>query len=218
MKIKKTALATLIATLAIFTAFIDSSKNYSTEEIFLTSEYKVDPLKSNLVWSASKVGGEHTGTVKLNKGTLHFDGQKLKSGSFVINMTTIDDTDIKNESMNEKLVGHLKSDDFFSVEKFPTAEFKITKASIISNAGNGNPNYNITGDLTIKGITNPVTFPAMVKITGNNAQASAKIEIDRTKWDIKYRSGLLGTAADKIIYDNFYIDLNIVAGKEVASN
>lgn len=180
-------------------------------------ELKADAAKSKVNWTATKVGGEHTGTVKLANGILKVEGNKLKGGSFALDMTTIEDTDITNASMNEKLTNHLKSDDFFSVEKNPTSTFKITKAAPIANAKAGSPNYNITGDLTIKGITHPISFPATVKISGDMAEASAKVEVNRIKWDIKYRSGLLGTAADKIIYDNFIIDFNIVAGKSVAA-
>ncbi len=126
------------------------------------------------------------------------ENSKLVGGNFTLDLTTIEDTDLTNASMNEKLVGHLKSEDFFSVEKHPTSTFKITKSEIIPNAKKGSHNYIITGDITKKDITHSITFPAAVSFNGNTAQATAKIEIDRTKWDIKYRSGFLGTAADKL--------------------
>ncbi|QNF33328.1 YceI family protein [Adhaeribacter swui] len=174
---------------------------------------EVDPAASTLGWSAKKVGGQHNGTVKISKGSLQVNGKKLVGGSFVMDMTSITDLDITNEEFNKKLTGHLKSDDFFSVEKNPTSTFKITKVAPISGAKAGDPNYTVTGDLTIKGITNPVTFPATVKTDGANAEATAKIEIDRIKYDIKFRSSMLGTAADKIIDDIFVMDVKLVAGK-----
>lgn len=178
----------------------------------------VDPAKSVLTWTAKKVGGQHTGTVKVANGTLMVKSNKLTGGTFTIDMTSITDTDITNAGMNAKLTGHLKSEDFFSVEKYPTASFKITKAAPMAKAKAGEANYKITGDLTIKGITHAITFPATVNLTGDNAQASAKIEVDRTKYDIKYRAAIIGTAADKIIDDNFTIDLKLQAGKsETAS-
>ena len=173
----------------------------------------VDPAASSLAWTAKKVGGQHNGTVQLAKGTLNLNGNKLAGGSFVMDMTSIKDVDITNEGMNQKLTGHLKSEDFFSVEKNPTATFTISKVNPIAKAKAGQPNYTVTGNLTIKGITNPITFPATVKVNGDAAEALAKIEIDRTKWDIKYRSGLIGTAADKIIDDTFTLDVKLVAGK-----
>lgn len=172
----------------------------------------VDPANSSLNWTAKKFGGQHNGTVKLAKGTLSVNGKKLVGGSFTMDMTSITDVDITNADFNKKLTDHLRSEDFFSVEKNPTSTFKITKATPIANAKAGEANYNITGDLTIKGISNAVSFPATVKLNGNNAEAVAKIEIDRTKYDIKYRSALLGTAADKIIDDTFTIDVKLVAG------
>ena len=120
--------------------------------------------------------------------------------------------------MNAKLTGHLKSEDFFSVEKHPTSTFTLTKVAPIVKAKAGQPNYTVTGNLSIKGITHPVTFPAVVKLSGDNAEATAKFEVDRTKWDIKYRAAIIGTAADKIIDDNFTIDLKIVAGKSAANS
>jgi polyisoprenoid-binding protein YceI len=171
-----------------------------------------------LTWNAKKVGGEHTGIVKLAKGTLEVKSNKLTGGAFTMDMTSITDTDITNEGMNAKLTGHLKSEDFFSVEKNPTSTFTITKVEPVAKAKAGEANYKITGNLTIKGITHAVTFPATVNLTENSAQASAKIEIDRTKYDIKYRAAIIGTAADKIIDDVFTIDLKLVAGKsETAS-
>jgi len=172
----------------------------------------VNTAGSTMTWNAKKFGGEHTGTVQLASGSLEVNGRKLMGGSFEIDMTSITDTDITNPEFNAKLTNHLKSEDFFSAEKHPVATFKITKATPISKAQAGAPNYTITGDLTIKGITNAITFPATVKTDGKTAEAAAKIALDRTKWDIKYRSGMLGTAADKIIDDTFTIDLKLKAG------
>jgi polyisoprenoid-binding protein YceI len=175
---------------------------------------QVDPAKSSMVWTAKKVGGEHTGNVKIAKGVLSVDGKKLTGGSFDMDMTSMNNTDITNESFNAKLVNHLKSEDFFHVEKHPTSTFQITKAEPIAGAKAGEPNYTITGDLTIKGITHSISFPATVSVTGDKAEATAKIDLDRTKWDIKYRAAIIGTAADKIIDDNFTIDLKVVADKK----
>lgn len=177
----------------------------------------VNTAASTMTWNAKKFGGEHTGTVQLANGTLDVNGRKLVGGSFEIDMTSITDTDITNPEFNKKLTDHLKSEDFFSVDKNPVSTFKITKVTPVAKPKAGAPNYTITGDLTIKGITNAITFPATVKIDGKSAEADAKVELDRTKWDIKYRSGLLGTAADKVIDDTFTIDLKLKAGAATQS-
>ncbi|WP_128544330.1 YceI family protein [Larkinella soli] len=173
-----------------------------------TTTYSVDTEKSTLVWNAKKVGGEHTGNMKLSKGEITANGNKLTGGTFVADVTTL--TENKN---NERVVNHLKSDDFFAVEKNPTATFKITKVTPIANAKAGEPNYTVTGDMTIKGNTNPLTFPAVVKITNEDVEASAQLEVNRIPFDIKYRAAIIGTAADKIIDDNFTLDLKLFAKK-----
>ena len=178
----------------------------------------VDVSKSTMQWTAKKVTGQHNGTVKLSGGALQVKGSKLAGGTFSMDMTSITVSDITDPSGNAKLTGHLKSEDFFSVEKHPASTFTITKAAPVAGAKTGEPNYTITGNLTIKGITHPITFPATVKINGNAAEATARLEVDRTKWDIKYRAAIIGTVADKVIEDNFTIDLKIVAGtSETAS-
>jgi polyisoprenoid-binding protein YceI len=213
MKISKLLAGALAIALLTNTPAVNALNDPGKTNVAKASALTVDPAKSTMTWQAKKVGGEHMGNVKISKGVINIDADKLVGGNFVMDMTSITDTDITNETFNKKLVDHLKSEDFFSVEKHPNSTFKITKVAPIANAKAGEANYTITGDLTIKGITNPVTFPATVKVSGNNAEATAKFDIDRTKWDIKYRAAIIGTAADKIIEDTFTIDLKVVAGK-----
>ncbi|SNZ01975.1 YceI family protein [Flagellimonas pacifica] len=149
--------------------------------------------KSTVTWKAYKVGGSHTGTINLKSGALEFDGEKLVGGEFIVDMTTINTTDLQGDYKN-KLDGHLKSDDFFSTAANPTATLVFTKVE-----QNENNLYDVTGDLTIKGITKSIRFD--VSIDGNKATATLKV--DRIKYDIKYKSGIIGTAKDKLIHDNF---------------
>lgn len=176
--------------------------------------YSVDASQSSIRWKAKKVGGEHIGIVKVANGQLNVDGAKIMGGTFVADMKSMRDVD-KGESnpFNERLVNHLKSDDFFSVEKHPTSTFKITSAKSIKGAKAGEPNYTIGGDLMIKGTTRPQTFPAVVTISGDAVQATASFMVNRLDYDIKYRAAIIGTAADKIIDDTFLLDLKIVANK-----
>ncbi|GAB3891551.1 YceI family protein [Larkinella knui] len=180
----------------------------SEKTIAKTVTYAVDTEQSTVVWNAKKVGGEHTGNIKLSKGEFVFNGNKLTAGNFTADMTTLSEN--KN---SERVVNHLKGDDFFSVEKNPTAAFKITKLDAISGAKTGEANYNVTGDLTIKGTTNPITFPAVVKVSGDAVEATAKLVVNRLAYDIKYRAAVIGTAADKIIEDTFSLDLKLVGKK-----
>lgn len=174
----------------------------------------VDTQKSTLNWVAKKVTGEHNGTVGITKGSLTVDGLKLVGGNFDIDMNSIKVLDLTDAGYNGKLVQHLKADDFFNVEKYPTAKFNITKVVPIAGAKVGEPNFTITGDLTIREKSNPVTFPATVAIKGGSVSAAAKIVVDRSKYDVKFRSkSFFQDLGDKMIYDEFELTTNLVAGK-----
>lgn len=167
----------------------------------------VSKTESQVRWEASKVTGTHWGFVPLKNATLDYSGGKIKGGSFdmdMVNLTVEDLTDAKSKG---NLTGHLKSDDFFSVEKFNTSSFKITEAK----SSNGT-DYTITGNLTIKGITQKVSFPAKATVAGKKITATGQITFDRTKFDIKFRSGnYFEDLADKMIYDEVKLDVKLVA-------
>jgi polyisoprenoid-binding protein YceI len=171
------------------------------------STYKADPTKSTLVWTGKKVTGSHTGNIKLASGSLAMDGEKITAGTFEMDLSSMTCTDLTDKGYNDKLIGHLKSDDFFSTAKFPKAIFVLDKAT-----SKGNGNYDVTGKLTIKGITKDISFPVTVKTLAKTLTATAKIVIDRTKYDIKYGSGsFFDNLGDKAIDNDFTIDLNLIA-------
>lgn len=161
---------------------------------------KIDASKSGINWVGKKVTGEHSGTVNFKEGALVFKGKKVTGGNFTVDMTSLTATDLTGE-WKQKLDGHLKADDFFGTEKFKTATLKFTK---IVDKGNGV--YGVTADLTIKGITNPVSFDLTVK--GNTATTAFKV--DRTKYGIKYNSkSFFESIGDKAIYDDFELTVNL---------
>lgn len=167
----------------------------------------VDAAKSTINWNAKKVTGEHSGTIKISKGEVSVDKGKLVGGSFDIDMASIVCTDLTDAGYNGKLIGHLKSDDFFSVAKHGTANLTVTKA--VAKGGNS---YELTGDLTIKGIKQAITFPATFDAKAGTGTATVKV--DRTKYDIKYGSkSFFASIGDKAIDDEFTLTVNIVAGK-----
>ncbi|MFN3269431.1 MAG: YceI family protein, partial [Candidatus Kapaibacteriota bacterium] len=142
------------------------------------------------------------------------DGNKITSGEFEVDMTSIRNEDLKDKDLNAKLVGHLKSDDFFSVAKFPTAKFVITHSTPLKASKAGEPNIAITGKMTIKGITQTISFPATIKADGNKITAKATLELDRTKFDVRYGSGsFFDNLGDNVIYDNFTLELNLTFSK-----
>lgn len=155
---------------------------------------KVDVSKSTINWTGKKVTGQHEGTVNLKDGKLIFKGKKLAGGVFTVNMTTLTSTDLTGEYLG-KLNGHLKSEDFFGTEKFPTST--LVFKNVVAKANNV---YTVTGNLTIKGITKPIVFD--LATTANSA--STKFKVDRTKYDIKYGSGsIFDNLGDKAISDDF---------------
>ena len=169
--------------------------------------YSVKPSESKVEWVGKKVTGQHNGTVAVKSGNLVVKSGELKGGEFVIDMTTLTSTDLEGE-YQQKLNGHLKSDDFFGVEKYPTSKFKITKVE--PKGGNGR--YVVTGDMTIKSTTKPVTFDAQLVQNGDAVIAVADIIIDRSEYDVRYGSGsFFDDLGDKTIYDDFTLSVNIVS-------
>lgn len=189
---------------------LTSDKNSGTAASNTGKKLALSTGDSKLEWVGKKVTGQHNGTVDISSGELFIDNGNLTGGSFDISFGTIKVLDLQDSEMNEKLTGHLKSDDFFSADKFPTGKFVLTSVTPLSNGTENN--YTIGGNLTIKGITQPVSFPATVKINGDVVSAKADFKIDRTLWDVKFRSGkFYENLGDKLIDDQIELKLSISA-------
>ena len=159
----------------------------------------IDITESNIIWKGKKILGTHTGTINLKEGFLEMEGDILIGGKFIVDMTSITVTDLEGEYKG-KLEGHLKSDDFFGIKNHPTATLLVNKAT-----KNGNI-YDVTGDITIKGITHPIYF----EIEMGSTAATANLIIDRTKFGIRYGSGSFSDdLGDKAISDKFTLDVNL---------
>lgn len=185
----------LSAAIVLFMAF--------TKPVIKTETFKVDTELSSIDWIGRKVTGQHTGKIKIESGEILMSGNSVKGGSFVMDMTSM-------TSDNARLTGHLKTDDFFSVEKHPASKFVITK---VTSAGK--ERVNITGDLTIKGITESITFPASVKKQDGAVVAVAKnVLVNRAKFDVRYGSkSFFNDIGNKAIEDDFELGINLVAKK-----
>lgn len=163
---------------------------------------KINLEKSKINWVGKKVTGEHSGTINFSSGTLVFAKKQLKGGVFVADMTSLTVTDLQPGKGKEGLEKHLKNDDFFGTDKHKEAKLEFRTI-----AKNSDGTYNVTADLTIKGITAPVSFKMTVK--GNTASTAFKV--DRTKYDIKYASGnFFQNLGDKTINDEFDLTVNLV--------
>jgi len=178
----------------------------------MSQNYQVDNANSQVKWTGEKILGKHYGTINIKVGSLMMKNNKM-TGVFDIDMNTIVSEDLKGDKASfDKLIGHLKSDDFFSVAKNPTATFNLRKADKYNPRKGENFNYMLTGDLTIKGITNEIRFPAKIELNDKNLIANADFTIDRTKWNVRYGSGsFFDNLGDKAIYDDIKFELLIKA-------
>ena len=174
--------------------------------------YKVDTKKSKVIWTGSKIGGRHEGTVKIKSGTITFNKNGYLSGAeIIVDMTTIECTDLKDKELNQKLVNHLKSADFFEVDKYPEAKFVITKPDRRLNQ-----DYMVIGKLTIKDKVSEVKVPTTLIFDKDNKSFTTTVSLvfDRTKHDIKYGSEkFFKNLGDKAIYDEVDLLVEIHASK-----
>ena len=160
----------------------------------------VNTESSTVKWKGEKVTGFHEGLINIKAANLTFDNDELTGGEVVIDMSTINCTDLSGPYKN-KLEEHLNSDDFFNVKDYPLSTLKITECTKLNNN-----KYNVVANLTIKDVTEKIEFETELK----NNIATAEINIDRTKFDIKYSSGsFFKNLGDKMIYDDFSISVNI---------
>ncbi|SEM25611.1 Polyisoprenoid-binding protein YceI [Maribacter orientalis] len=184
---KKTILS--IALVAVFGLTASASAPNEDEK------KPVKVSESTVTWKGYKVTGEHNGSINLKSGFLEMKGKKLIGGEFVVDMTSLTCNDLEAGQGKEKLEGHLKSADFFGVDANPNSKLVFTSVKAMNENS-----YTATGDLTIKGITKPVT----VVVSMFENKATATIKVDRTKYDIKYGSGsFFDDLGDKAIYDEF---------------
>ncbi|MFP5437835.1 MAG: YceI family protein [Bacteroidia bacterium] len=170
--------------------------------------YTIDTRQSSILWKGSMVVGTnaHTGYIYMSGGTLFTDEGKIVGGTAKVDMNTIED---EAHSRENGLVDHLKSADFFEVAKYPDATFTFTKDALKNTEKS-----TITGNLTIKGITHPVAFPAKIEVTNGVVTAAGRLIIDRTQWNVLYQSGkFYDLLADQTMSDAIEFDIKIIAKK-----
>lgn len=179
--------------------------------------YSVNSEATKLAWIGSKVtGDQHNGTINVSEGTIKMEGGNLTAGEFTIDMTSIKDLDLPaDDEYNAKLVGHLKSPDFFGVEAHPTASFVITGVEAVE--GEGPITHNIKGNLTIKGITKEISIPTAVSVGDGTFNAEATFSFDRAQFDVQYGSGsFFENLGDKTINDEIKLEMVLVANANAA--
>jgi polyisoprenoid-binding protein YceI len=169
----------------------------------------IDTSRSEVGWAGKSVSDTHTGKVKFSKVNLMFQNGRLSGGNFEVDMNSITVEDIKDPQGVKDFIGHISTEDFFEVSKFPTATFKITDVKLTRDQ-----EYLVTGDMTIKGITLPITFPASVTKENHRYRLHANVQVDRTAFGIEYgASGKRGSAKDWFIYNEFLLTVNVLSEK-----
>lgn len=165
-------------------------------------KFEIVSTQSNIDWVGRKVTGAHNGTIDVKEGELILNDGKLTGGKIIVDIASIKILDISDPATNAQFVGHLASDDFFSTEKYPEATLEITSVS-------GN---HVEGNLFIKGITHPVGFDVAVNVNGDQLTATGKLVIDRTKYEMKFRSGnFFKDLGDTLIYNDFELGISVTA-------
>lgn len=182
----------------------------------LGTSYNADLSQSNVTWIGTKPVGQHHGKMILDNGMIVVDNGKITGGKFDVAIASIQSMD-EDTSGSSKLMGHLKSADFFEVEKFPLANFEITgvKEGVDPESSKDlvmkDATHTVMGNLTLKGVTKGITFPAKIAMTDNSVTTDANFNINRTDWGLSYGNdeGL----KDKFIRPTVNIGLHIVANK-----
>jgi len=165
-------------------------------------KFKIVASQSTINWVGKKVTGAHNGTIDIKKGEVILKNGKLSAGNFIIDTTSIKVLNVTDPLANARFASHLASDDFFATQEFPEASLEITSVSGI----------HVQGNLSIKAIAHPIAFDAAVNVSGDLLTAAGLLVIDRTKYDMKFRSGnFFKDLGDSLIYNNFELNVSIVA-------
>ncbi|MEM6523544.1 MAG: YceI family protein [Bacteroidota bacterium] len=218
-------------------AEVSEAKEVS-EASLAAANFNIDTDGSQVTWIGSKPVGKHNGFIPISEGSIKLEEGNIVGGSITINVTGIECEDLASDStMQAKLEGHLLSDDFFAAEEFPTAEFVITsvenysaeevvenkeeidfeyKPASASDHMVESPTHKITGNLTMRGTTLSISFPASVQIEDNAISAKAKFNIDRTRWGLSYgeEATITEKAKDKFIYNTVNVGFDLKANAD----
>jgi len=163
----------------------------------------------NVYWAATKVGGAHNGSFNVLNGKLAAENGTVTSGTFIIDINSMTEETLPDD-MKAKFLGHMKSPDFFDAENNPDGQFTIVSVEPLE--GNAEANSTIKGNLRLKGITKSISFPANIEVLEDKISiVSPKFTINRTEWDMKYNSALIGTVADKILHDDVSLSIKVEA-------
>lgn len=178
--------------------------------------FVVNTNQSKVAWEGKKITGSgHDGVIDIKSGELYSYDGTLIGGKIVIDMTRITVLDIEDPGSNARLKGHLESDDFFSVATYPESQLDIAEFKPIDGAAAGAPNYRVSGNLTIKGITHGISFDAIINHAENRIHSVSAFDFDRSKYDVRFGSGrFFENLGDNLILDAIELNVDLVAVKQ----
>ena len=182
------------------------------EAILSDGIYRVDPGKSVIEWAGRNPNTRHHGSVRISAGKIQVKDAAVV-GEFTVDMESIENISLQGDELQPVLIAHLKSDDFFFTELFPTATYTIEGAEPIEGAGIGLPNYAVKGQLKLRGVRADLDFTATVNpIEGGGISAEAHFDIDRTRWGVIYGSSrFFKHLGMHLVYDPISIQVRIIA-------
>jgi len=189
------------------TETVETSEAETVEVAPEATPVALDLTTSAVKWTGKKVTGEHYGTIAMNSGELLLTGDAITGGKIVFDLNKIACEDLEGE-YNEKLIGHLKSEDFFDVANHPEGTFEIT--AVESVEGQEGVTHHITGNLTLRGTTKSIKIPANVSNVDGKINATAEFTFDRTDFGLQYGSGkFFEGLGDKMIYDDVNVSFAV---------
>jgi polyisoprenoid-binding protein YceI len=176
-----------------------------------TARLEVDAAHSVIFWTGQNLFNHHTGTIRPASGSIEIKDGVFVSGKVTLDMNSIGCTDIADPAMSAMLVGHLRSEDFFAVDRFPTAEFLFNSIAPLAAARPGIPNFEVAGSLTLRGVTKDVSFPASIaRKQDGSFSAQAFLDIDRTDWGVLYGSSkFFAKLSEHVVNDHIHLHLKI---------
>lgn len=198
----------------------EEAKEVDASKTAEAASYAVLTDADEINWRGYKTvtGDSHTGTLQISEGSFEVKDGAVVGASFTIDMNSIVNSDVESDEYRAKLEGHLKSPDFFAVDSFPTATFVITEVTPIEAVEGSETTHDITGNLTLRGITKSITIGAKISVDDNNVSFNAPdVVIDRSQWNVKFRSTSFAAFADiakeEVISNSLELKINVQAAK-----
>ena len=217
----KTYLTSLVSFILLGTSCVPSPEADKTvtsdvqeSAVMEGAGYNIDTAMSKIMWVGTKINGSHKGNLKIVHGKIGLKDGKLSSGNFIIDVASLNNVDLPPKDKN-KIEAHLKSADFFNVAKYPTAQFAISKVEVFNPDTDKSilqgATHTISGNLTLKGVTKNIRFPAKINMNNKELSAEADFVINRTDWGMNYKGA--NNPQDWLINKEVHLKLAIIARK-----